>query len=1367
MIKQLVLAAVVLCSLPVPAFAQAPAPLRAWEDWAAAPFAYRECAIKPGQDGTSEKQYACQWPGELRLSVSATNGEFSQSWQMDRKGAVVVPGSRELWPQEVRVNGTLVPVVDQGGLPVVRLQPGKHAITGRWSWDQPPSSVDIPPQTAWWTVSRPGEGGVRREANALLLEDQASVPASSRNTLNLRVFRKWTDAQVPQQDVRLQFNAGGAPREVVLGPVVDPTQWQPLRVQSAWPVQWQADGKLRVQVQPGSNDLVLSLRCTQKCTGPFLRPAAVDPWPQMEYWALQGDPPFRVVAWEGQSIDPKQVAAPPEWVSLPWINVSALQSGKWTVKSRGPADKDAPLTLSRAAWLDFDGRDWWVLDRVAGPAPRSGRLNALPPYKMAAATQNEQPLLVSEDKGTTGVELRAEHLDAQVLLRQPERAPVLPVAGVEGQFSQVNWILHMPAGYQVLFAPGADEADQVWWNRWRLTQVLSVALLLVLSWRWAGWKALAPAALLILLSFHTPGLPRWSWGAVLALGLLAHAGLPDRLRRVFLWAWRAMLVLWVLLAASFAVHQVQAAMYPDWVMDDGRAFSHYAAATMEEASMADERMRNASARKAPQGPASSMEQHVYTDAAQAAAGMEKDMMGREAMPVAAPMPVAPPPPPAAQVIKETGTRISAGPGRPSWQARQPVQLSWQGPITQGDTVRLWIVGPFLVGLGRWASVLLLMLVGWSLWKPASPWLGLRWPRRTAPVALLALLALPAWAQSAPTADLPSPPSAAWMDRLGQEKHPIPECAPSCVSIPWARLSVVDGDLVIDLEAHAQAHAALALPVDADQALTLRRIQLAGNPVASVLMEDGQHLLPLPKGVSTLRLVFAARASSGTMNFPLVPGRIQVDDKQWSFSGIDRQRLSSGVLGWQRVSPAATPRGKPEESEVAVAPFVQITRTLVMGPKWEVHTQVARLAPDTGAFVSHVSLLPGEQPRQDLPRDEDGNMVVSFQAGQQVVSWTSDLPAKTRLELVAPQPEHAIERWVIQPSQRFHVQASGLPSRADAPLSFQPLPGEKLVLEISEPKALAGQVVAVDSVSMSQQWGPRGQAVDLVLTTRATTTTDLTLTVPNGLELVHVLRNGSPLAGARIENNQLLLSVLPGLQQWNVSFRNGVSPSMKVGSPQFSIDAPLANLTLSHAPGEKRWVLGTPGPGKSPAVAYWPWLVVLLAAAWLVGQWKHSPLKTWQWVLLGLGFSVAAPWKVALVGAWLVALHQRQLHSDRLHANPAFNLVQAGLVMLTLLALATIVGALPQSLLASPDMKIYGASGGTFSWFVDQVEMGQAWPQAFVISAPMWLYRALMLAWSLWLAISAINWLRDGLRAWLSGGHWHSKPPKPPAPPQAS
>jgi hypothetical protein len=40
------------------------------------------------------------------------------------------------------------------------------------------------------------------------------------------------------------------------------------------------------------------------------------------------------------------------------------------------------------------------------------------------------------------------------------------------------------------------------------------------------------------------------------------------------------------------------------------------------------------------------------------------------------------------------------------------------------------------------------------------------------------------------------------------------------------------------------------------------------------------------------------------------------------------------------------------------------------------------------------------------------------------------------------------------------------------------------------------------------------------------------------------------------------------------------------------------------------------------------------------------------------------------------------------------------------------------------------------------------------------YRLLMLAWSLWLAASLLNWLKWGWGCYSHGGFWKKKPAKP-------
>jgi hypothetical protein len=50
---------------------------------------------------------------------------------------------------------------------------------------------------------------------------------------------------------------------------------------------------------------------------------------------------------------------------------------------------------------------------------------------------------------------------------------------------------------------------------------------------------------------------------------------------------------------------------------------------------------------------------------------------------------------------------------------------------------------------------------------------------------------------------------------------------------------------------------------------------------------------------------------------------------------------------------------------------------------------------------------------------------------------------------------------------------------------------------------------------------------------------------------------------------------------------------------------------------------------------------------------------------------------------------------------------------------------------------------------------------------MWVYRAAMLAWALWLAMAVLRWMKWALRAWTTGGFWRPlRKPKPVPPPRA-
>src|SRR5437667_9640310 len=111
----------------------------------------------------------------------------------------------------------------------------------------------------------------------------------------------------------------------------------------------------------------------------------------------------------------------------------------------------------------------------------------------------------------------------------------------------------------------------------------------------------------------------------------------------------------------------------------------------------------------------------------------------------------------------------------------------------------------------------------------------------------------------------------------------------------------------------------------------------------------------------------------------------------------------------------------------------------------------------------------------------------------------------------------------------------------------------------------------------------------------------------------------------------------------------------------------------------------------------------------------------------------------------------------------FNLLQCALAVLTLVAVATLIlSGVRYGLLASPDMGVAGPGSGdhTFGWFLDRT--ASALPRPVVYSLPLWVYRAIMFAWALWVALALARWLRFAWRAWSSGGFWRGEAPTLPA-----
>lgn len=163
------------------------------------------------------------------------------------------------------------------------------------------------------------------------------------------------------------------------------------------------------------------------------------------------------------------------------------------------------------------------------------------------------------------------------------------------------------------------------------------------------------------------------------------------------------------------------------------------------------------------------------------------------------------------------------------------------------------------------------------------------------------------------------------------------------------------------------------------------------------------------------------------------------------------------------------------------------------------------------------------------------------------------------------------------------------------------------------------------------------------------------------------------------------------------------------------------------------------------------LIVIVLLSIGLGKIKLTPLKHWHWFLLLTGLSQLPVASAMCVVIWLIALG---LRAKKQHSVPGyFNVIQLGLGMLTLVSIALLFIAVQQGLLGSPDMQIAGNRSSAFNlnWYQDR--SNELLPTATVISVPLIVYRILMLLWSLWLAVSLLNWLKWGWSCFSSNGLW--------------
>ncbi|NJN48377.1 MAG: hypothetical protein HC808_20000, partial [Candidatus Competibacteraceae bacterium] len=539
-----------------------PIPLQPWVDWVLYGVTETRCPLVYNQP----EHYQCTWPSTLSLNVGPQGGEFVQRWWVDTESWLSLPGDSDHWPQQVRFDGYPTIVLERDGRPALKAGAGEHTVSGRFLWRGLPDSLAVPPDTALLSLNVAGQviPTPRLEKDGRIRLQLQTVATDLEDHREIRVFRKIIDNIPLQLHTRVELKISGQAREELFGRAL-PSGFIPLDLSSPLPARLETDGRLRVQVKPGT----WTLQFNARHVGPVSElsaPIPDGPWAKQEIWVFQAQPALRVVTVQGApSLDPAQTNLPDDWRQLPAYLLEPGQGLTLLTRKRGDADPVPDrLHLERALWLDFSGGGYTVQDRLNGTISRSARLEAAPPLLLGQVMINGQPQFITRlpDSALDGIEVRQGQIQLTADSRlEPAKINSIPAVGWQLNPASLRNTINLPPGWRLLTAQGTDKASQTWLQRWTLLDLFVVLITALSVGRLWGW-IYGPLALLgLVLSYHEPNAPRLLWLNVLAAIALLRVLPTGRLHTVTYWYWRASWLALLVVILAFTVQQVRGALY--------------------------------------------------------------------------------------------------------------------------------------------------------------------------------------------------------------------------------------------------------------------------------------------------------------------------------------------------------------------------------------------------------------------------------------------------------------------------------------------------------------------------------------------------------------------------------------------------------------------------------------------------------------------------------------------------------------------------------------------------------------------------------------------------------------------------------------
>ncbi|MDF1862051.1 MAG: hypothetical protein P1U87_17675 [Verrucomicrobiales bacterium] len=1276
------------------------------------------------------------WVSAMQLDARDDGAGFSLVATSFRDQWLLLPGGDRQWPSEVKIGDQPVPVVARNGKPAIRVAAGGQSVTGNFVWAELPQRINLPPSIGLLDLRVNGEGKPTPSWDAdgtLWLQREASAEQVDEDFLSIKVHSLLEDGIPLWFETRIELIVAGKSREEALGSVL-PQDWQLAKIESPIPVAIDEKGFLKAQLRAGRWSIVLRAFQTSDTTrvsfAPDATPAVAD-----QAVAYRAQPDFRQAEITGlPQIDVAQTQVPETWRSLPVYRWETNAPFELIERIRGPGERGAaPLSIQRSLWLDDDGKNLTYQDRLSGQLRNIRRLDAAGAHELGSVTVNGEPQLITHnpDGGAPGFEVRSPNLSA-VATGRITMQESLHATGWDSNAENLRATLQLSPGYRLFALFGADYTNGDWLTSWTLLDLFLLLLFTLAVFRLRGFGGALLALIAFGLAYHEPGAPRIAWLLLLIPVALIEVVPENRWRKwVQVMKWGAAAILLFSLA-SFVAFQIQGIIFPQ--LERKAAFSGVAAPrtmALPAQIVQEAANRTSSVSKVKSGkPSSYQKENLKAD----------------------PKAV-----------------IQTGPGVPMWTWRT-VEFGFDGPVSASQTVRPVLIPPWmsrLIGLVRVLALVALAALLFCRRRKKTTKQEPTGPAPSAKGAVAAMLVAGALVTGLPQNVAAQFPEAELLTQLRERLTETPPEFPGAVEIANASM-VIDGTAVsLELEYHAVARAAAPVPFPLES-MEPKSATFASGKMATVLREKGKLWVLLPEpGIHSLRLEGVLRAGNDwEWGFELKPRRIEVEATGWTVSGIRPDQSAEDQVLFARAREAGEQSASANYDNPRTHHAILVERQIELGLVWRVRTTVSRLSPKGRAVALQIPLLKGEKVVSAGRNVQSGSIEVRLGPSTEEVSWEGELSPSNEFTLETPENAGWTERWRLIASSVWNVSFDGLsPVFVNfedqlVPL-WQPWPGEKATVLVSRPEAVQGAAVTIDSAKHSLRPGKRQRSSELELSVRTSLGEDFSIQLPGGSEVSALLHDDKAIP-IRKEGDAVVVPLRPGPQKIKVEWRDteatdGTPLSGWTRVDGVTLPVEVANLTTLIRPSRDRWIILTDGPLRGPAVRFWAVLAFALVAAVVLSRVPNSPLNIFSWILLMLGLTQIWVSCSLIIIAWLFLLLWPDQKLWKKISPWKYNVLQVGLIGLTILVIVFFVRIASVGLLGDPEMYIagVGSSENYLNWFSARTPAELPEPGYWSIS--IWWFRLAMLLWALWLAYSLVKWLQRGWQNSAKRGHFRSLP----------